>query len=268
MIKKYNNGNDLIEENDGFLKTNKDLSAFFYLDAPLLNEVDQVNYALQVTCGEQRLLAMKVEPYNLLLFGSSDCVKELLDYLFNQNYEVKGMLCSEDLGEKLSSMLKNDYNISYCEALAMDFMEARKKTEPTSTDVISGEEADTDEIFECLQKFVVDCGLLDKANRKSVEKGISNFRLLKKDGLIISMAKMIDSSDESMRISDVYTRNEYRGKGYARKVVNAVKNDILDKGKIATLNVDKKNPISYHLYLSLGFERVFSQGEYRRVEKP
>ena len=267
MIKKYDNGNDLIEDNDGFLKTNKDLSAFFYLDAPLLKETDQINYSLKVTCGEQRLLAMKVEPYNLLLFGSPDCTEELAAYLFNEKYELKGILCSEDLGEKLLSILKNVYNIEYVEALAMDFMEARKITEPTSAEVISGEEADIDEIFGCLQNFVVDCGLLDKASRNSVEKGISNFRLLKKDGLIVSMAKMIDASDEAMRISDVYTRNEYRGKGYARKVVNAVKNDILDQGKIATLNVDKKNPISYHLYLTLGFERLFSQGEYRRVNK-
>lgn len=268
MIKKYKNGNDLIEENDDYLKTNKDLSAFFYLDAPLLKKTDQINYALKVTCGKQQLLAMKVEPYHLLLFGSPDCAKELVAYLFSEKYELKGILCSEDLGEKLLSVLKSDYNMEYIEALAMDFMEARSITEPTSTEVISGEEADIDEIFECLQKFVVDCGLLDQASRNSVEKGISNFRLLKKDGLIVSMAKMIDSSDEAMRISDVYTRNEYRGKGYARKVVNAVKNDILDKGKIATLNVDKKNPISYHLYRTLGFKRVFSQGEYRRVNKP
>ena len=56
----------------------------------------------------------------------------------------------------------------------------------------------------------------------------------------------------------------YRGKGLARLVVNTAKNEILAQGKLATLNVDKKNPISNHLYRSLGFEPVFSQGEYRR----
>ena len=52
----------------------------------------------------------------------------------------------------------------------------------------------------------------------------------------------------------------------AGKVVNSAKNEILASGKRATLNVDRKNPVSYHLYLSLGFERMFSQGEFRRVE--
>ena len=37
-------------------------------------------------------------------------------------------------------------------------------------------------------------------------------------------------------------------------------------GKRVTLNVDRKNPVSYHLYRSLGFERMFSQGEFRRVD--
>ena len=52
--------------------------------------------------------------------------------------------------------------------------------------------------------------------------------------------------------------------GYARKLVNYAKNEIIAQGKIATLNVDKKNPISNHLYSSLGFKKVFSQGIYKQ----
>ncbi|MCR5564764.1 MAG: GNAT family N-acetyltransferase, partial [Gammaproteobacteria bacterium] len=75
-------------------------------------------------------------------------------------------------------------------------------------------------------------------------------------------AKLSQYPDASYKIAFVYTRDEYRGKGYARKVVNSVKNEILDKGFVATLNVDQKNPISNHLYESLGFKKVFSQGVY------
>ena len=60
------------------------------------------------------------------------------------------------------------------------------------------------------------------------------------------------------------TKPEYRGMGYARKLVNYAKNEIIAQGKIATLNVDKKNPISNHLYSSLGFKKVFSQGIYKQ----
>ena len=86
------------------------------------------------------------------------------------------------------------------------------------------------------------------------------------DGKIVSMARIAPATGDDLRLVLVYTRDEYRGRGYARKVVNSAKNEILASGKRATLNVDRKNPVSYHLYLSLGFERMFSQGEFRRVE--
>lgn len=68
-----------------------------------------------------------------------------------------------------------------------------------------------------------------------------------------------------IKITNVYTRDAYRGKGCARKVVNTMKNEILAAGKTATLNVDRNNPITCHLYTSLGFKRIFSQGEFRRI---
>ncbi|MCT1796796.1 GNAT family N-acetyltransferase [Helcococcus kunzii] len=84
---------------------------------------------------------------------------------------------------------------------------------------------------------------------------------------MVSFAKFKETSDDTMNISDVYTRSEYRGQKLAKKVVNAIKNEIIEKGKIATLNVDQKNPISNHVYQSLGFKKVFSQTEYRKVNK-
>ena len=62
----------------------------------------------------------------------------------------------------------------------------------------------------------------------------------------------------------IITRDEYRGKGYARKVVNTMKNEIINTGMIATLNVDQNNPISNHLYKSLGFKKVYGRGMYKK----
>ena len=101
----------------------------------------------------------------------------------------------------------------------------------------------------------------DVAKLESVKKNIDKYRIIKIDNKIVSMA-IFSKNDNSYHISEVYTRDEYRGRGYAKKVVNAVKNEILALGMKATLNVDKKNPISNHLYSSLGFKKVFSQGIY------
>ena len=127
-------------------------------------------------------------------------------------------------------------------------------------------EDDLDEIFDCAQRFVADCGLLDKPEKESFRKVLDSIRVIRADGKIVSMARIAPATQDDLRLVLVYTRDEYRGRCYARKVVNSAKNEILASGKRATLNVDRKNPVSYHLYLSLGFERMFSQGEFRRVE--
>lgn len=263
MIKHYANGNELLEDNRDFLNTNPDLACFFFWDAPLLKRADKTNYALCCEDKENKLLALKVEPYNLLLFGEPCLVPEIAEYLMDNGYEVKNYLCSEDVGDTLMEFMGN-HGIEYYEALAMDFMEVREKTEETSDKVVCALPEDADEIYECLLRFGKDCGLLDEVHREDVEKTIDKFRLIKENGQIVSMAKLAKASDTAYRIACVYTKDEYRGKDYAKQVVNAVKNEILDMGMTATLNVDKKNPVSNRLYKSLGFKRVFSQGEYRK----
>ena len=265
MIVSYQTGAEFLQENQAYLQTNPYLSTFFTLDAPLLKEAGKINYALCCEQGDKRLLALKVEPYNLLLFGEEAFVPELLRFLFDGGYEIKNYLCASELGYALMRELE-PYGRRYEEALAMDFMEARSVTEPSAPEVETAHEDDLDEIFDCAQRFVADCGLLDKPEKEPFRNVLGSFRVIRADGKIVSMARIAPATKDDLRLVLVYTRDEYRGKGYARKVVNSAKNEILASGKRVTLNVDRKNPVSYHLYLSLGFERVFSQGEFRRVE--
>lgn len=264
MITTYATGDEFWAENRAFLETNPYLSVFFKLDYPLLAAADRINYALRCESNGSQLLALKVEPYNLLWFGDAECAPELLEFLISGGYELKNYLCEQQLGDTLADILQARYCVRYTNALAMDFMEARQETEPSSPDVVRATQDDLDEIFECAKRFVVDCGLLDSVSRERLKKNIGAFRLIRENGHVASMACMTPGTDADMRIAYVYTPDAYRGKGYARKVVNAVKNEILASGKIATLNVDQKNPVTNHLYSSLGFKRVFSQGEYRK----
>lgn len=117
-----------------------------------------------------------------------------------------------------------------------------------------------------MERFLVECNLQDKPNREAMRRSIGGFRVIRADGKIVSVGKAVRDIGESMRITNVYTREAYRGKGYARKVVNTIKNEILTAGKTAALNVDRRNPVTNHLYRALGFEPIFAQGEYRRVE--
>lgn len=262
MIKDYKDGLSFLEENEEYLKKNKYMSAFFILDSKLLIEPSKKNYALKSTLNDKSLLALKVEPYNLLLYGDKLCLKEILEYIKEKDLELEGVMCPSEIGEELIKISNSVIDKTYTETIGMDFLVAIKISEESSKEVTIPTEDDTDELFECVAKFIKDCGLTDKPDKSKIIRDISKFRIIRKDNKIISFAEITPDTEESLKIAYVYTRDEYRGKGYARKVVNYAKNEILSLGKTATLFVDRKNPISYHLYESLGFKKVFSQGIY------
>ncbi len=274
MIEVFKNGTEFIEANGDFLNTNSYLSNFFFLDAPMLKSTDSINYAMRCTNGGKTLLAMRVLPFNLMLFGDKELVPELFSYIVDNKYQMKNYLCESELGYAINAFLTEKYGTKYEEALAMDFMEATEITEDdydgvisaTEAEVTSATEAEVDEIFECLQRFVIDCNLEDEVTRDSVAKNIAGFRIIKADGKIASIAFSSDSGESFDRITEVYTRNEYRNRGFAHSIVNNIKNDIIRSGKKAVLNVDRRNPISNHIYTELGFKRLFSQGEFRKIK--
>ena len=261
MVKEYINGNDFIQENGSFLDLNRYMAIFFYLDAKVLNEVNKKNYAIKVENNNKKLLAIKVEPYNLCLYGDFECLKELLDYLYNNEFELKGVLCSTTIGDNLVEITKGT-NKEYIQLIGMDFMEAKEFTEETSEIVLKASKNDTDELCDLSNAFFKECGLPDVADKEKINESASYFRVVRDNKKIVSMAAFTKDTKTSYRITHVYTIPEYRGRGYARKIVNYIKNEIVALGFTATLNVDQKNPISYHIYESLGFKKVFSQGLY------
>ena len=262
MITNYPNGEALIKDNKEFLDENKYMSTFFYLDAPFLKESNKKNYALKVSSDNKKLLVIKVEPYYVLLYGSKDLLKDLLIYLKENDLDINGFYVPMDIGEEILKLSNKALGKEFCRLIGMDFMECKEVTEPSSSEVEIPSEKDATELLECYINFVKDCGLNDVTTMEHILNRLPNLRVLRRDGKIVSFCGKSPDSDNSLRISAVYTRPEYRGQGLARKVVNYVKNEILEEGKVATLNVDQANPISNHLYSSLGFKKVHSSGIY------
>ena len=70
---------------------------------------------------------------------------------------------------------------------------------------------------------------------------------------IVSIAKKTRETDCLCSISAVYTIEKERKKGFSKKIVSFLTNYIVTNHKIAYLFVDKNNPISNHLYQSIGY---------------
>lgn len=258
MIKVYENGIDFIKENESFLKTKINLSSYFFIDAPLLVKTDKINYALLCSNDEHKLCALKVEPYNLMLCGDKECVNELIEFIINNDYEIKTILGEEEINILVINKLK-EFNINYKEHIVMDLMEASEKTIPSDSRVEVAKMDDLDDIYEYMINFIKDCGLFDEIKKDKIQQVIDSYRLIRFNGKIASIARYAKSDDKYQKICYVYTPNEFRCMGFAKVVVNSIKNEMIDNGYIATLNVDRVNPISNHIYSSIGFVKTFSQ---------
>ncbi|MEM2795591.1 MAG: GNAT family N-acetyltransferase, partial [Thermofilaceae archaeon] len=57
-------------------------------------------------------------------------------------------------------------------------------------------------------------------------------------------------------IGDVYTKPEYRGRGYAKAVTSEVTREAVSSGATALLHVEKNNEAAIKVYKSLGFKII------------
>lgn len=260
MIKEYNDGVLFIEDNIEILNQKPYLATFFYLDAKEIKNVDENNYLFKVINQDKTLLALKLSPYDLLLLGAKECLGELLKHLDDFHYNVDKILCETLIGDALVK------EHGYFKEIGMDFMETKTKANISSGLVTIPTIDDAKELELLMQEFHLEAGVSGSVNIEKIITLLPNTRIIKQDGKIVSFARCSYNTDTSERISYVYTRPAYRNKGYARMIVGTIQNEIISNGKIATLNVDQNNPISNHIYESLGFKKVHSQGIYVKIK--
>lgn len=79
------------------------------------------------------------------------------------------------------------------------------------------------------------------------------------DGQVVHLSGVRAPSYGVVRIGPVYTPPEQRGKGYAKALVADVARRVLDAGHRVCLYTDRGNPVSNHVYASIGFEPVLDQ---------
>lgn len=76
-------------------------------------------------------------------------------------------------------------------------------------------------------------------------------------GRVVSVAAAVAPTPHGIRINNVYTPPELRGRGYAGALVAALTQNVLDSGRdFAFLHTDLSNPTSNALYVRIGYRRV------------
>ena len=73
------------------------------------------------------------------------------------------------------------------------------------------------------------------------------------DGKLVSTASRYVALQEIHVIGDVYTRPEYRGRGYAKAATSAITREAVASGAIASLHVESANEPAIRVYRRLGY---------------
>ena len=101
MIKFYKNGEEFLKDNIVILNQYPLDTSFFKVNSKLLNTFDRRNYSFKVIDGNNYLLVMRLDDYNLLLFGETNLVKEAIDIICDYHLYFYGILASKELINEL-----------------------------------------------------------------------------------------------------------------------------------------------------------------------
>ena len=257
MFKIYENGNEFVEENIDFI--NQDLvgNSFILLNSKSIEHFTKDTYIFKFYEDTKKLLAVYLNPYNLLLFGDDELIDECATTLCDYNLTFDSVLCEPYLGEKFLKeyekrkggyhQIKHQMDVMICEST---------NSINITTPIFKCTLDDVDQLFILRKKFSLEAMHEDVGEDfyQKVKEEVNSFYVIKKEDQIVSMCALVRDEEKICGISWVYTIEGERGKGYSQQLVTYVTNLITSQGKLAYLYVDKTNPISNHLYSKIGFK--------------
>lgn len=269
MYKIYSTGQEFLDENINIIRSDPLGTTFFEVNANMIPQCDDNNYALRVENGGELLLAIHVGNYPLVLYGSEICVDELATTIAENKLQFGKVIGYRDLLIAFLTSYERLVGGSHKVHLSMDIMYCDKANPCDTSCVQQATAKDIEEIAQLIVDFTFEA-LNEKPEFsqvcENVSQRIGSYALLRVDGEIVSVASGYDEYNGLCRLANVYTKPKYRNKGYSRKVVTYLTEKTIHGGKIPYLHVDQHNPVSNHLYTVIGY--VYGKSRYEIIYTP
>jgi predicted GNAT family acetyltransferase len=182
-------------------------------------------------------------------------VRALTDHIVKKRHLIKDIACFRSYGniimdqlEMLGFKIKEVEEKSIYKLLAKDFVDFSTGREEQATEedreaLISQERASFENDTSA---FITETEI----NRIIPSQEF----IIRKDGKIISKAKIIGLSKHYFQIGGVGTLPEYRGQGLAKQVVSTLCKTYLAQGKSGILFTGDENESAIKVYTTLGFK--------------
>lgn len=186
---------------------------------------------------------------------------ELCQYFYGKFQEKQPVrFVAKPLIASAIAQLYTDKFNAYVHRISMESYENPKPIPFSANDVAiqhPGKD-DVKEIAVCMANFENDSfhtGASPDSFLEKAEHALQNpyFFIIKQDSLVASIAQSSRETDFHMAINQVYTKPEFRGRGFAAALTYYISDLIMKRGKIPTLYTDLSNPYSNKAYKKVGF---------------
>ena len=263
MYKLYKTGKEFLDENINLIRSDPLGTIFVEGNAMMIGQCDASNYAARVEVDNNVLIAIRVDGYPLVLYGNENCVSEFAQVVADNELQFAKAIGYYDLIDKFLTSYERLVGGSHKVNLSMDLMYCDKTTPCDTSGVEQATTKDVEEIARLYVAFLNEAVGENTTWGEKIQKirqEIELFAILKVDGEIVSVGSIKDSGYMLTRISNVYTKPNHRNKGYSRKVVTYLTEQVLKSGNLSCLYVDQHNPVSNHLYQKIGYK--YSKSRY------
>ena len=269
MYKLYFTGREFLDENQNIICNDPLGAMFFEVNANMIERCDQTNYAVRVEVDGSLLLAIHVGEYPLVLYGSERCVSVLAQAVAEHNLQFDKAIGYYELIDDFLTCYERIVGGSHKVNLSMDVMYCDKTNPCDVSEVERATPRDAEDIARLYAEFLNEAlgeNTTWGEKKRQIIQEIDDFALVRVGGEIVSIASSKETGYGLKRISNVYTKPEHRNKGYSRKVVTYLTEQVLKGGNVPCLFVDQHNPVSNHLYLSIGYK--YDKSRYEMIYNP
>ena len=270
MYKLYKTGKEFLEENLEILRHDPLGTLFFESNAMMIPQCNDSNYAVRVEVDGEELISIRVYGFPLVLYGSTRCVAELARVVAENKLQFEKVIGYYDLLDEFLTSYEQIVGGSHKVNLSMDIMYCDEIAPCDTSGVERATGKDVEEITTLVVEFLNEA--LGKnatwgGNFDKISQEIEFYALFRVNGEIVSIGVCKDSGTGLRRISNVYTKPQYRNMGYSRKVVTYLTEQAIRGGNLPCLHVDKNNPVSNHLYQTIGYKYGKSRYEIDYIPK-
>jgi len=215
--------------------------------------------------GEVAAVVLMTPPHNLILSWTADdaLVDTLANELHASGVRVPGVNGTVEIARKFALRWSAFTGRSFTVGMEQRIHQLSRVTNRTRAAGRLREPNQSDDSImrKWRAAFSVDAEGMDSVE---AEKGAAlplpksrRLVLWEVEGVAVSMAGYSGATPNGIRIAWVYTPPENRGRGFAGACVAALSQKLLDDGrKFCFLYTDLANPVSNHVYQTIGYEPV------------